>query len=371
MNTQTKILNHLQKLVGFYPASDKGINVRDALLYCKKVLVATGQFKDLEITEHHGVPSLYASTQGTKTPALLLQGHIDVVPAPEELRKLRQHGDRLSGRGVYDMLFAVASYLTLAESLGTKLQDLDVGIMLTGDEEVSGANGVKRLVEEGYIPELCILPDGGDSFGDLSVAAKGIYSTDIIANGVAHHASRPWEGDGAGNKLIRLLHELLENFDHTDRSASSICVTQLAAGDAINKGPREAAAHLDIRFIDKTEEQRIKALIRSLCQKYQAKTVSVLEANDFNLNIEHGRVEQFLESYKEYAGKPITFSKAPGSSDARFFAAAGVPVLMFRPDGGGAHGDSEELSLSSFLKFHGLLQQFVLQTATIKQRELV
>ena len=41
--------------------------------------------------------------------------------------------------------------------------------MLTGDEELGGFNGVGYLVEEGYLAEVCILPDAGEGFGDLSI----------------------------------------------------------------------------------------------------------------------------------------------------------------------------------------------------------
>jgi len=67
----------------------------------------------------------------------------------------------------------------------------------------------------------------------------------------------------------------------------------------------------------------------------------------------------FVDMYKQATGTGISFIKAHGSSDARFFAERGIPVIMFRPDGGGAHGDDEWLSLESFDAFYGLLRGYV------------
>jgi succinyl-diaminopimelate desuccinylase len=365
MNTQTKILHHLKQLVAYYPATDRPENIRAVLDYCQGILTASGSFADAEVVMIDGFPSLVASTRDTKQPALLWQAHIDVVPAREQMRRLTVAGDIVRGRGVYDMLFATACYLTLLQELRPQLPDLDLGIMLTGDEETGGFHGVKELVNAGYKPDVCILPDGGDGYGDLCIGAKGISSFDVVVSGIAHHASRPWEGDGAGNKLVHFLYEFLDIFDHADRNASSACVTKLAAGDAENKGPHEATAHVNVRYTDQTEFKRIQSTLTALCAKYNARIVRSLEGDIFSVDIEHEIVRRFIRMYEQSAGKPVTLSRAPGSSDARYFTAAGVPVLMLRPDGSGAHGDQEELSLSSLVRYYDLLKDFTLQTATI------
>jgi acetylornithine deacetylase/succinyl-diaminopimelate desuccinylase-like protein len=73
-------------------------------------------------------------------------------------------------------------------------------------------------------------------------------------------------------------------------------------------------------------------------------------------------VQQFVELYKSHTGRPIEYIKAHGSSDARYFDDIGIPVIMFRPDGGNAHGDGEWLSYESWQKFHTILEHYVLET---------
>ena len=55
--------------------------------------------------------------------------------------------------------------------------------------------------------------------------------------------------------------------------------------------------------------------------------------------------------------------KAPGSSDARFFSAHNIPVIMLRPTGHGAHGDNEWISIAETEQFYQILTSYILKEA--------
>lgn len=360
MNSTT-ILNHLEKLVEFYPVTSNQEAVRELLLYCQNNLAGAGFAT--EIIEYKGVYSLFGSTQGTKCPKVLLQGHVDVLPSLPTQRSLKQVAGKAVGRGTFDMLFAVAVYLSLFNELKDQLAGLDVGIMLVGDEEAGGANGTKALVAQGYGAEVCILPDAGDGFGKLSVGSKGVYNFDLVVKGKAHHGSRPWEGDGAATKLVILLGELLEEFDTSSQENSTISITQLQAGDSANKAPSEAEAHIDIRYSDKSELARIKKVVKKLCKKYQGRIDNLLLASAFKLDTENYLSQEFVTLYKKHAGGPVEFVRAHGSSDALFFSEKGIPVMMLRPLGGGAHADNEWIDIKEMTKMYQLLKEYLLKVA--------
>lgn len=359
-----RILNHLEQLVSIYPCTSDQTSVKKALEYCQAVLAKSGQFSNIELHTSSNFHSLTAATNGTKKPKLLLQAHIDVVPCSKT--PVLTH-DKISktvtGRGVYDMLFATACYLAFIEANAEDLKTLDIGLMLTGDEEIGGFNGVEYLLDRGYGAEICFLPDAGEGFGDLSIAAKGIYNFDIRVYGKAHHGSRPWEGDGAANKLVYMMHELLDAFDESNHENSTMTITQMECGDCHNRGPDTANAHLDIRYKDLEDFQRIEKVVHKLCQKYDAEAHSVIVADSLNLDPGHSLIQDFLDIYEKHTSKPITLSKAHGGSDARFFAARDIPVILMRPDGSGAHGDDETLSVPSLERFYGLLEDYILRTA--------
>lgn len=366
MSDTKSIIKHLQQLVSFYPATSEQQNVLELLKYCKQQLEQTGSFKDLEIVCNNDHYSLVASTTSTTTPILLCQAHVDVVPADPADRLIRQEGDTLRGRGVYDMLFGTACYLHFVQKHAEKLDSLNLGIMLTGDEEIGGFYGAQALLDEGYGADVCILPDAGHGFGDVNQSAKGVYNFDITVNGKAHHGSRPWEGDGAANKLVALLTDLDAAFDTSDHDNSTMTITQLHGGDSVNKGPAQASAHIDIRYKDKPDLHRIQQVVKRLCRTHSAEVSNLLIGDDYQLDLKNSHVTSFVELYESHVGRPLTFGKAHGSSDARFFASKNIPVIMFRPDGGGAHSDNEHLSVSSLQKFYSVLEKYIFKTAAIQ-----
>lgn len=65
--------------------------------------------------ENQGYKSLILATKRLKSPKVLLLAHIDVVPAPDDMFQLKTYKGKLYGRGVSDMKFAVAVYLTLLD----------------------------------------------------------------------------------------------------------------------------------------------------------------------------------------------------------------------------------------------------------------
>lgn len=106
------MLDTLKTLINFQPVSTNQEAVSNLLDYVEGRLRLRGL--TVERIQHDGIHSLYASTRGQTHARVMLQGHIDVVPGGEAFR---QDGDRIYGRGCYDMLFATASFLTLIDSL--------------------------------------------------------------------------------------------------------------------------------------------------------------------------------------------------------------------------------------------------------------
>lgn len=356
------IAERIKQLVALNPQSGLQPNVKQLCDMVGQQLSALGFV--VTPLEYEGVHSLYAHPTGARHSRLLLQAHIDVVPATDQ--PFKEASDKLFGRGVYDMLYATACYLELLNDIRELVPSLDLGIMLSGDEELGGFNGVQKFLEDSYTTDICLLPDAGEGFGSLNVAAKGIYTLEVRAHGVAHHGSRPWEGDGAAAKLVHFLANAERAFDASSRDNSTMTIARLQAGDAENKGPATADATLDIRYKDKADLERIKQELQPLCQQFEVEIVSVKDGDDYQLDLHNADVQNFVRLYEQIAGDKIRFTKAHGSSDARFFASQGTPVIMFRPDGGGAHGDNEWLSKSSLDLFYKLLKEYVLSISVVK-----
>lgn len=351
------MIEDLEQLVAFQSVTADQHAVLQLLTYVARNLEACGFA--VTIITHNNIHSLYAAPTVSKHSKILLQGHIDIVPGDQPFRREQ---DACFGRGTFDMLFATAAYLRLARELGSKSHD--IAFMLTGDEEIGGFNGTKHLLDMGYTADICVLPDAGEGWGTMNVAAKGVYHPTIRINGRAHHGSRPWEGDGAISKTAHFLTSIETIFDTTDRHSSTFSATKIQGGHAHNQAPATAEVSLDIRYKDASDLTRIKRELRRLVKAHDGEFISETEASDYQLDQSLPLVKQFIELYEHKVGRPIGFTKAHGSSDARFFSERGIPVIMARPDGGGAHGDNEWISLAMMEKFYDLLKDYVTTVAT-------
>lgn len=156
-----------------------------------------------------GRASLVARLRGSgKQGPLLLNGHLDVVPADRERWEhdpfaAVEEGGFIWGRGAIDMKNMVTMSLMsllLLKRQGTAL-DRDVIFAAVADEEAGSRNGSLFLVEEH--PELVraeyvlnevgghTLHMGATRFYPIQVAEKGICWFEVVAEGRPGHGSMP------------------------------------------------------------------------------------------------------------------------------------------------------------------------------------
>jgi len=351
------MIDILQTLIAFpsvtgeYTANNQGLEYIDTFLSERGMHV--------ERFEFNGFESLVATTQRTKTPAVMLQAHLDVAPAPERLFTLRDDHEKLYGRGVFDMKFAITAYLQMVDDIKDRLHDYDFGIMITCDEEIGGFDGVYKLVEAGYVPKkVCILPDGGDNWA-IETFAKGIWFGQITMPGTSAHGSRPWEGESALEKLIALLEELKKLVPNQGRETNTMTIGTLHAGKIVNQIPDEAIAEVDFRTMTLAEHTRLKAAAAKLCAEHGATIAFSAEGIPCINDITNPYIKRFADIIEQVIGHPGGTTMSFAGSDARHFSAVGVPCVIVRPDGGSHHGDGEWLSREGLFQLRTILCQYI------------
>lgn len=344
--------------------SDQHANLA-ALDYIERFLRARGMLTERHVWDGYG--SLVATTRSMKHPAVLLNAHLDVTPGPAELFTLREAGDRLYGRGVFDMKFAIAAYLQLVDDLQDRLEEYDFGIMITTDEEVGGFKGVSKLTAAGYLPtKVCITPDGGDDWA-IETLAKGVWHARITVPGKNAHSSRPWEGENAIDKLFTLLTQIKQQFAEArpDVLSSTLSVSTIQAGDAINQVPSEASADIDMRTISLLEHQALKETIQHVCAQYGARLTEVAEGLPCINNLTNPHIAAFAKIIATVTGEPTRTTYSYAASDARYFNAHGVPCVIVRPPGGNHHGPGEWIGKKGFEQLGPILATYIDSTARI------
>ncbi len=157
--------------------------------------------REIEVVDrdHNGLPVIRADVGATSpdAPTVVFHGHIDVVPAHPEQFAPRVEGDRLIGRGAYDMKGALAAMLCAVADVAQQ-DRVRVRFVCVPDEESEDVDdrSIDALIGAGSLDaDFAITGEPTDLH--IGVQAKGVLAIRIAVRGTAAHGSTPWLGDNA------------------------------------------------------------------------------------------------------------------------------------------------------------------------------
>ena len=317
--------------------------------------------RDVEVTgaTHNGRPVLAASVGAASGPTIVLHGHLDVVPGHAEQFTPRVAGDKLFGRGAYDMKGGLAAMMCAARDLADQDQ-VRVHFVCVSDEESDDveARGSDYVVEQGYTGDFAITGEPTDLH--IGVEAKGVLAMRLEITGVSAHGSTPWLGDNAVLKAIDVFRSIesmafsRESSDLFDRP--SLNLGRILGGDAVNKVPDSCCIDVDIRFLPGQDPAAIQAEIDTLPD---TRVVKAFKRDPIHVQRDNPYVQVLAEAIAGVAdiGDKLSVGR-DGTSDAISFIEAGVPAVEFGPVGGGHHGPEEWVSIASLGQCRRALVQF-------------
>ncbi len=314
--------------------------------------------------ECRGLPVIRAESGDPDGNTVVLHGHLDVVPAEEGQFEPRVEGDRLIGRGAYDMKAALASMMLAVPVPGEETPGMRVMLGIVSDEESeeSANRGSDFLVESGLTGDFAITGEPTDLH--VGVAAKGVLGLRIGVAGRAAHGSTPWLGDNAVLRAVEMFRAIeslpfaKESSERFDRP--SVSLGRIWGGDALNKVPDYCAIDVDIRFLPHQRPELIRDQIRGLGPA-RMEDIIVLPP------IDPGDDSPWINRLVEVAGRhqegPTLSVGRDGASDAVSFIRAGIPAVEFGPTGAGHHGPDEWVSIKSLETYHRTLKEFLATSA--------
>jgi succinyl-diaminopimelate desuccinylase len=344
-----------ERLISYDTSTGEGL--RAAVGFVKGWLEA----RDIPVTgrEFAGLPVVLADVGPHEGPTVILHGHVDVVPAHEHQFVPRVEGDRLIGRGAYDMKGALAAMMCavmdVADNGGVRVR-----FVCVPDEESEDVSrrSTDSLVEEGLRADFAITGEPTDLH--IGVQAKGVLAVRVEVTGIAAHGSTPWAGDNAILKTYDVFRRIetlpfsRESSDLFDRP--SINISRIVGGDAFNKVPDCCTMDVDIRFLPNQDPGEILAAIRALPDVRILKTFHRAPAR---VSRQNPYVRALREAVSRSLDDEALSIGRDGASDAISFLQAGVPAVEFGPIGGGHHGPEEWVSIDSLARYRSALADFV------------
>jgi succinyl-diaminopimelate desuccinylase len=299
---------------------------------------------------------------------VILNAHLDVVPAAPDQFRPRRDGSRLYARGAQDMK---VSALVEAQVFGELAATLPyaLALQLVTDEEVGGRDGTLHQIESGVGGEFVII--GEHSRLDVVTDSKGMITADLRAAGRGAHAAYPWLGDNALVKLQRSLGKILARYPvataegwHTTVSVSRI----ETPNQARNQIPALAEAWLDIRFppgdtdLNGKTVQEITAYLAAFCEPGVTPVVHYVDP-PHHADRRRSEVRTLRQAARDQ-GYRADFVRKHGAADGRFYYQRGIDAVIFGVGGGGQHGPDEYADLTTVVPYYRALTQFLRNAAS-------
>ncbi len=343
------------RLIGYDTAEPEG--VLEAAGFVKGWLDARGI--EAAADEVRGLPVLRAEVGPERAPTVVLHGHLDVVPGLPDQFEPQVEGDRLYGRGAYDMKGAIAAMLVTTAAMRDQEQ-VRVRLGIVGDEESEeeAERGSDHLVDSGFLGDFAITGEPTDLH--IGVEAKGVLALRLQVSGTAAHGATPWLGDNAVLKAHDVFRSI-ESLPFARHSSElfdrpSINLGRIWGGDALNKVPDRCAIDVDIRYLPDQDPAEVLEQVRTVPD---ATVEALFTRPPAVVDRELPYVRALSEAAKaHHDGEPMSVGR-DGASDAVSFLRMGVPAVEFGPTGAGHHGPGEWVSISSLETYRQTLESFL------------
>jgi succinyl-diaminopimelate desuccinylase len=285
--------------------------------------------------------------------ALLLSGHMDVVPAGD-IRNWSHdpfgaeiHDGWLWGRGAVDMKTALAAQIHAAKAVIDSQAGLSSAFMLgcSVDDETAGAWGMKYAIEKGLFsigwprPSLHILGEANDL--NITTSFKGRLWLRISTRGKAAHGGQPDLGVNAIDQMIRLVHRFRSVLKrkHPLMGKDTMNLGILQGGEKVNIVPESCTAHIDLRMCAPGSadeyERALRGIIEELKKEEPRLAVSEFEIYErrdpIEMSPDHPAIEVMKECIRSVSKKEARFLGTLSAGDLYHTMKNGIPGAWIGP----------------------------------------
>jgi acetylornithine deacetylase len=284
--------------------------------------------------------------------SLLLCGHLDTVGVDGMADPLtpRIEGDRLYGRGAYDMKAGVAAALIACRDAARLGLAGDVIVAAVADEEYASI-GIQEVLGSLEVAAAIVTEP---TELEIAVSHKGFAWIELEITGRAAHGSRPHLGIDAivksGPLLVALgeLDSALGDRVHPLVGRGSVHASLIEGGAELSSYPASCTLKIERRTLPGETLTEVEAEIDELLEQcrtadpgLEVERRTLLARDPFE--IDPG--SEIVEIASRASGE-ATIGGASYWADSGYIAAAGIPTVLFGPGGEGAHAVEEWVSLA-------------------------
>lgn len=371
-------------LIGF-PTVSRDPNC-GLLSYVEAFLERHGVASDIIWNANRTKGNLWATIGPANTPGIILSGHSDVVPVDgqdwaSDPFTLREADGRIHGRGACDMKGFIGIVLAAVPSLTQRNLKAPIHIAISYDEEL-GCTGVTSLVDRiaamPVRPALCVV--GEPTLMQVVVGHKGggMYRA-TVAGMSAHSSLAPIAVNAIeyAAELVAFITSLSNEQAHSgphdtayDVTHTTLSVTTISGGTALNIIPNHCEFAFDIRSLPKVDA---RALIERIRNHAETEILPSMRAVAPEARILIEPIVEFVGLSTDADHPAVTFVKrlvgrndhakvAYGTEAGLFSSRAGVVSVVCGPGSiEQAHKPDEFLDMSEIDRCRVFLERLAVQ----------
>lgn len=246
-------------------------------------------------------------------PTVLLNAHIDTVKPVATWTKNPHEplieGDRLFGLGSNDCGGGLVTLLQVFRILKDKVLPFNLIYLASAEEEVSGKNGVERVLP--LLPKIDVAIVGEPTGMQPAIAEKGLMVIDGYAHGVSGHAAR---NEGV-NAIYEALDDLVWLRDYRFGKESPLLgptkmtVTQVESGTQHNVIPDSLHFVIDVRTNEFYQNEYVFAFLQKHMKRCELKARS-FRLHSSSIPAEHPLVKRCVDLGMKPYGSPTLSDQA-------------------------------------------------------------
>jgi acetylornithine deacetylase len=292
--------------------------------------------------------------------ALLLNAHLDTVGigGVDAAFSPRVDGNRLYGRGAYDMKGSLSVIMIVAAAVAGRPLAGDLIVTAVADEEAYsvGTEAVAQTVRA----DAAIVAEPTEM--QVVVAHKGFVWAELTTEGVAAHGSRYDLGVDAIARMgpvlagvARLDKSLRADGDsHALLGGASVHASLIEGGKELSTYPDRCVVKVERRTLPGETVRDVEEELARIAGS--AATVETLFAREpLATAPDEPIVTELIEHATTILDRRPELIGVPFWTDAALLSAAGVPSVVFGPRGAGAHADVEWVDLDDLVRLAEIL----------------
>ena len=290
---------------------------------------------------------------------LMLNAHTDTV-GPGGMRdplSPRVVGDRLHGRGAFDMKGSLAAIMLVAAEAARLGWRGDLVVTAVCDEEFASVGTQAVAARHRADAAIVTEPTGLD----LVVSHKGFVWLAVETAGVAAHGSLPDAGVDAVAKMGPVLsgvaaldRRLRAGAGHPLLGTGSVHASLIRGGQELSSYPASCRLEIERRTVPGEDAALALAEVQAILggsaandPAFRATAETLLSRDPFEVAPEAEIVRLLRAAIPPVTGREPALLGQGGWMDSALLAAAGIPAVVFGPAGAGAHADDEWVDLPS------------------------